>query len=243
MQNILQRIIQSRNPDFSFDQQVTLADLSVLMQQLSFGLLRSFFKIGFKAARRQIISGKAVKLRHKKRISLGSKVKLGDYVELSALGSGKLEIGDHVSIGSFSRLIISTSYNQIGKYISIGKNVGMGEFAYLGGGGGLSIGDGCIIGQYFSCHPENHLFNDLNKEIRLQGVSRKGITVGKNCWIGSKVTILDGATIGNNCVIAAGAVVNKDFPDNVVIGGVPARIIKYRDKVRDDMVPDSILEY
>jgi len=90
----------------------------------------------------------------------------------------------------------------------------------------LEIGSDCIIGQYLSCHPENHNFGDQTRLIRHQGVQRKGIKIGKNCWIGAKVTILDGVRIGANCVIAAGAVVTKSMPDNTVIGGVPARVIK-----------------
>jgi acetyltransferase-like isoleucine patch superfamily enzyme len=92
----------------------------------------------------------------------------------------------------------------------------------------LSIGDDCIIGQYFSCHPENHYFSDVDQLIRHQGVHRKGIEIGKNCWIGSKVTILDGVTIGDGCVVAAGAVVHQSFPSNVVIGGVPAKVLGQR---------------
>ena len=153
-------------------------------------------------------------------------VKIGDYTFLSALGSGKIKIGDNSAIGAFSRVIISTSFNQIGKHIKIGNNVGLGEYAYLGGGGGLEIKDDCIIAQYLSCHPENHNYSDPNQLIRHQGVQRKGIVIGKNCWIGSKVTILDGVTIGDSCVIAAGAVVTKDMPANTVIGGVPARVLK-----------------
>ena len=61
---------------------------------------------------------------------------------------------------------------------------------------------------------------------RQQGITRKGIKIGSNCWIGSKVTVLDGVTVGNGCVIAAGAVLTKSFPDHVVIGGVPAKILK-----------------
>ena len=52
--------------------------------------------------------------------------------------------------------------------------------------------------------------------------------IGSNCWIGAKATILDGVHIGDGCIVAAGAVVTKSFPDNVIIGGVPAKIIKYR---------------
>jgi acetyltransferase-like isoleucine patch superfamily enzyme len=131
-----------------------------------------------------------------------------------------------VGIGAYSRIIISTSFNNMGKYIVIGNNVGMGEFAYLGGGGGLKIGDDCIIGQYLSCHPENHIYTDALKPIREQGVTRKGIEIGKNCWIGSKVTITDGVIIGDNCIIAAGAVVTKSMPPNSLIGGVPAKVIR-----------------
>jgi acetyltransferase-like isoleucine patch superfamily enzyme len=122
--------------------------------------------------------------------------------------------------------VISTSFNNLGSHIYIGENVGIGEFAYLGGGGGLEIGNDCIVGQYFSCHPENHNYEDPKQLIREQGVSRKGIIIGSNCWIGAKVTILDGVIIGSNCVIAAGAVVTKSMPSNSVIGGVPARVIK-----------------
>lgn len=62
--------------------------------------------------------------------------------------------------------------------------------------------------------------------IREQGVNSKGITIGNNVWVGAKVTFLDGAFLGNNCVVAAGAVVKGVFPDNVIIGGVPAKILK-----------------
>lgn len=55
-----------------------------------------------------------------------------------------------------------------------------------------------------------------------------GYKIGNNCWIGAKATILDGTSIGNGCVVAAGAVVTGCFPDDVVIGGVPARILKER---------------
>jgi acetyltransferase-like isoleucine patch superfamily enzyme len=130
----------------------------------------------------------------------------------------------------------------VGSHIAIGNNVGIGEFAYLGGAGGLDIGDDCIVGQYFSCHPENHCFNDPTQLIRLQGTTRQGIRIGRNCWIGSKVTILDGVTIGENCVIAAGAVVTKNMPPNSVIGGVPARVIKstvYGGRLTADGLPPS----
>lgn len=68
----------------------------------------------------------------------------------------------------------------------------------------------------------------MTKLIREQGVSHKGIKIGNNCWIGAGVVFLDGAELGDGCVVGANAVVTKKFPDNVVIAGIPARILTYR---------------
>ena len=65
------------------------------------------------------------------------------------------------------------------------------------------------------------------KNIHTQGLNYIGVTIGNNVWVGTRVTILDGVTIGNNCVIAAGAVVNKKVENNTIVGGVPAKLIKY----------------
>lgn len=62
----------------------------------------------------------------------------------------------------------------------------------------------------------------------MQGVCRKGIKIGKGCWIGAKATILDGTVLGDGCIVAAGAVVNGNFPPMSILGGVPAKIIKLR---------------
>ena len=86
-----------------------------------------------------------------------------------------------------------------------------------------------LIGNYVSIHSENHCYSDTTRPIREQGVFYKGgITIGNDCWIGAKATILDGTKIGNGCIVAAGAVVSGIFPENAIIGGVPAKVIKFR---------------
>ena len=111
--------------------------------------------------------------------------------------------------------------------IKFAGNISIGDYSYIDAGG-ISIGDDTIFGNYVSLHAENHNFNDTNIPIRLQGVNRVGINIGKNCWIGAKSTILDGVQIGNNTIVAAGAVVVAGkFPDNVILGGVPAKVIRY----------------
>lgn len=118
--------------------------------------------------------------------------------------------------------------SNLGDGLIIGRNVGLGTHGFYGGAGGVKIGDDCIFGNYVSVHPENHNYKDLDIPIRCQGVNRKGIIIGKGCWIGAKATILDGTILGDGCIVAAGAVVSGKFPDNVIIGGIPAKIIKRR---------------
>jgi len=228
MKQLATKIIRLRNPAFAFDPELSGLALSSFMWQQAWGLFRGLkFLFYFKNPKMAII-GKRVSLFNTPKIHFGQFLKLGNDVHISALGKQGVFIGKNVGIGAYSRVVVSTSFNNLGEKIVIGDHVGMGEYAYLGGAGGLTIGNECIIGQYFSCHPENHLSTDLHLSIRHQGTSRKGISIGNNCWIGSKVTILDGVEIGDGCIIAAGAVVNKSFPANSIIGGIPAKLLKSR---------------
>jgi acetyltransferase-like isoleucine patch superfamily enzyme len=219
MKSLIEQIIRLRNPAFRFD---TAIDTRILIQFI--GMQTAAMLRGLKV----LLKGKNPKGISSSRITFGRFLKLGDNVTLSGLGTKGLSMGDNVGIGSHSQVVVSTSLHDLGKGIKIGNNVGIGEFAYLGGAGGLEIGDDCIIGQYLSCHPENHNYEDLDILIRLQGVHRKGIKIEANCWIGSKVTILDGVTIGAGSIIAAGAVVTSSFPANSILGGVPAKLLKTR---------------
>lgn len=228
MKKVIEKLIRLRNPAFRFDPQVSLGMLLSVCSHFGFSQLRALRLLGSGKNPFKRFLGRRVRIQIGRKVSLGPWVKIGDYCTLSAFGREGLSIGSGSGIGAFSRLIVSTDRSDLGKGIKIGKNVGIGEYAYLGGAGGLEIGDDCIVGQYFSCHPENHNFQDLALAIRQQGVDRKGIRIGKNCWIGAKVTILDGVEIGEGCVIAAGAVVTRSMPAGSVIGGVPARIIRSR---------------
>ena len=116
----------------------------------------------------------------------------------------------------------------LGSGLTIGQNSGIGAFSFIGCGGGVSIGQDVIAGQYVSFHSESHNFAAVDSSIRNQGVTRKGIVIGDNCWIGAKATFLDGARVGSGCVIAAGSTVRGIVPDNSVIGGTPAKLIKTR---------------
>lgn len=228
MKFIIEKIIRFRNPCFQFDSDLSN---SILLHFIWCTMINTFrglrLFIYFRNPKGAMFKS-GVRFSNLGKIKWGKFLKLGNGVYVSALAKKGIDLGNNVSIGDYSRVIVSTTFNNLGGFIKIGNNVGIGEFAYLGGAGGLEIGNDCIVGQYFSCHPENHHYTEIKVPIRLQGVSRQGIKIGNNCWIGSKATILDGVQIGEGCIIAAGAVVTKSFPNNCIIAGVPAKMIKGR---------------
>jgi acetyltransferase-like isoleucine patch superfamily enzyme len=112
--------------------------------------------------------------------------------------------------------------------VTIGERCFIGPYAILYGHGGLTIGDDVLIAGHTMIVPSNHNFAELDRPIREQGTTDRGIVVGSDMWIGTHVTVLDGVRIGDGAVVAAGAVVNRDVPSLAIVGGVPARVIDSR---------------
>ena len=118
-------------------------------------------------------------------------------------------------------------YTDFGKNITIGNSVFINADCKFQDQGGIFIDDGALIGHGVVLATLNH---DLDPEKRQQ-LHPAPIHIGKRVWIGANATITQGVTIGDNSVVAAGAVVNKDVPANTVVGGVPARVIKSIDDI------------
>ncbi len=173
-----------------------------------------------------VFLGKKCTLLNKRNIYFGKNVTIEKHTTIDGFASQKIILADGVKIGAFSLITCTSHLSSYGKGFQMGKNSAIGDFAHFGASGGIEIGSDVIMGSYISFHSQNHNFNDSSKLIREQGVTSKGIKIGNNIWVGAKVTFLDGCEVGNNSVVAAGAVVNDVFPDNVVIGGVPAKILK-----------------
>lgn len=93
--------------------------------------------------------------------------------------------------------------------------------------GPVCIGGHVNLAQGITVTALNHNFEDSSKRIDEQGVATKPVVIGDDVWIGANAVILPGVTIGKHCVVAAGAVVTKDVPDNTLVGGVPAKVIKF----------------
>ena len=113
-------------------------------------------------------------------------------------------------------------YTDFGKNIKIGKDVFVNSGCCFQDQGGVTLGDGCLVGH-------NVVVATLNEH---EDPDRRGartaapIVVGKDVWIGAHATILKGVTIGDGAIVAAGAVVTRDVPPNTIAAGVPARVVK-----------------
>jgi acetyltransferase-like isoleucine patch superfamily enzyme len=121
-----------------------------------------------------------------------------------------------------STTVFAPFYTNFGQFINIGKHVFINHACSFLDMGGITLEDHVLIGPRVNLITENHPLNPADR----RGILCKPIVIKRNAWIGAGATILPGVTIGENSVVAAGAVVSRDVPDNTVVGGIPAKIIK-----------------
>ena len=114
--------------------------------------------------------------------------------------------------------------------LSIGNDSGVGINCEIFGQ--VNIGNDVMMGPEVIIYTSGHNFNNCDIPMRLQGgTDVKCVNVGNDVWIGRRVIIMPGVSIGNGCVIGAGAVVTHDIPDYCVAAGIPEKIIKYRNNI------------
>lgn len=144
-------------------------------------------------------------------------------------GEGVVEIGDNCSfgykMGGFHRggcIELQARYRN--SKIKIGNNIATNNNIMLCAANYIEIGDNTLIGQYVTImdHEAHGIAPDKRRQLGEIGK----VIIGRNVWLGNNVTILKNSVIGDNTIVAVGAVVSGKFPANVIIGGVPAKIIK-----------------
>lgn len=121
-----------------------------------------------------------------------------------------------------STTIFTPFHTNFGRHIQIGKNVFINHACTFLDLGGITIEDDVLIGPKVSIITENHPVNPNERKM----LDLRAVIIKRNAWIGANATILPGLVIGENSVVAAGAVVTKDVPPNTIVAGVPAKIIK-----------------
>lgn len=221
IKKVFKKLLLKSGKDYTIDEEIPDNLFVGFLYQRLVMMLRGLIFL-----QKKVFLGKNCTIRNSKNITFGTNVTIEKFTTIDGYAKEKLIFGNGTRIGAYSLVTCTSHLSKYGKGIKTGSNTAIGQFSEFGAAGGIEIGDNVIMGSYISFHSENHNFKDDTKLIREQGVTSKGIVLGNNIWVGAKVTFLDGSNVGNNCVIAAGAVVNGVFPDNVVLGGVPARILK-----------------
>ena len=122
-----------------------------------------------------------------------------------------------------STMVFGPFYTNFGKYIKLGKNVFINHACTFLDMGSITIEDDVQIGPKVNIITENHLNDPKDRKALIC----KPIVIKRNAWIGAGATILPGVTVGENAIVAAGAVVNKDVKPNTIVGGIPAKFIKH----------------
>ena len=211
--------------NYKIDPFISYSDLISVLFYRAIQLVRGFFAKIRINTNGLFFKGKGVVLRNVRRFSAGKNLIIGDFSFIDCLSYNGVTLGDNVTIERMSTIICTAVIRNKGKGVKIGNNTGINQGAYIAGQGGVDIGNYVIIGPGVKIFSEDHKFSGEDY-IKNQGEKRDQVIIGNNCWLGSNVTILAGVKLGDKTIVAAGAVVNKSFSGNCIIGGVPAKLIK-----------------
>lgn len=227
---LVERIIQVFKPNFVMNRNLRFLDLLSILRNLAFSFLRGLCKkVLLKKSSGVLLVGRNVKLICPWHIESHGNLIIEDYAEIQGLSEDGIKFGSNVSIGKYAMIRPSDYYGRhLGKGLVVGNNSNIGAHAYVGCSGKITIGNNVMISPRVSLYAENHIFKEANIPMKLQGVDVGEIVIGDDCWIASNSIILSNVKIGKGVVVAAGSVVNKDIPDFAIVGGVPAKIIKFR---------------
>lgn len=171
----------------------------------------------------------SVQLTKPERISLGDGVAIWPHTIIHCAGEESAVRIGHRTVIDQGVIIKTLNFDRARTTaITVGERVLVGPYTCIWGPGDIEIGNDTLISPHCSIVANVHLHTRLDRPIREQGVARRGITIGPDCWLGSGVSVMDGVTIGRGCVIGAGSVVARDIPDYSIAAGVPARVVDRR---------------
>lgn len=161
------------------------------------------------------------------KIGLSKNLILGKKIRINT--TKYLNIGKNVTICNNARLLFVDEYKggKYEPYVNIGNNVFITFNFTLMAAAPITIHDHVLIASDVMISSENHGMNpEMTQSYSQTPLVGKPVEIGAGCWLGEKVIILPGVTLGKRCIVAAGAVVTRSFPDYSLIAGVPAKCIK-----------------
>jgi acetyltransferase-like isoleucine patch superfamily enzyme len=164
-----------------------------------------------------------LKLRWRGRLETDGLCFVAPDVTLQIGRDAKLRLGRWCWIGHGTKIRVHEGETSIGAKSVLGQECTISAFQRI------SIGRECIVADRAMLIDFDHGVVEVERPIRLQGIYKRDVRVGHNCWIGYAACILRGVTIGDNCIVGANTVVTKDVAANAVVAGAPARVLRLRD--------------
>jgi acetyltransferase-like isoleucine patch superfamily enzyme len=234
VENLVERL--GKYQSFSLDPSLSKRDKISLLNQVGTWALRGSWKRQwFREAKGLVLLGSHVKISYPHYLSVGRNFIVEDFAEIMALSSAGIVCGDNVTIGAFATIKPSNYYGRnIGHGLKIGRNSNIGRYSYIGCSGFIQIGDDVLMGPRVGLFAENHVYDDVTRPMRDQGVTREIIIIEDDCWLASSSTVLAGVTVGRGSVVAAGSVVTSNVPSYSIVAGAPARVIGDRREISNN---------
>ena len=175
---------------------------------------------------RMLVRLALLKLRHRGRLSTEGFCFICPEVQLEIGPHARLHIGRWAWVGHGTKIRVHEGE------VSIGAKTVMGQECTISAYQHVSIGRECILADRVMLIDFDHGVTEVERPIRLQGIYKRDVRVGNNVWIGYGACILRGISIGDNSIVGTSAVVTQDVADDAVVAGVPARVIRMRERPR-----------
>jgi acetyltransferase-like isoleucine patch superfamily enzyme len=231
-------IVGSDSLGFTLKYELLLGALANIQGAPGILIRQKFYKSLFKHLGKKPLFGASIIIRHPQKISLGDSVVISENCLLDARGESNqgILIGDNVNLSHHVLLICKNGNITLGNNIGIGANSAF----YAVAGNQIHIEDHVLVGPYTYIGGHSYHFDRTDIHIAYQGINPKGGTrIQEGAWIGARVSLMDGVTIGRGAIIAAGAVVTRDVPDFAIAAGVPAKVIRYRKRGDPPILADE----
>src|SRR5215203_4483372 len=167
-----------------------------------------------------------LRLRWRGRLQTDGLCFVGPGVKLEIGRGAVLRLGRWSWIGHGTKIRVHEGEAEIGAKSVLGQECTISAFQHV------AIGRECIVADRVMLIDFDHGVVEVERPIRLQGIYKRDVDVGHNCWIGYGACILRGVTVGDNCIVGANTVVTKDVPDDTVVAGAPAQVLRTRRKPR-----------
>jgi acetyltransferase-like isoleucine patch superfamily enzyme len=166
---------------------------------------------------------KKIKFINNGNLIIGEGCKISRKAKISVGSGATLIIGNGVTVDDFTKITVHPNST-----LKIGRNVYISFNSIISSNCNVEIGNDSLIAHFVTILDTNHVYENNKLNINQQGGISKPIYIGDDVWVAAGTIVLPGVVVGSHSILAANSVVNKDVQESSIVGGVPAKLIKYR---------------